>query len=480
MPGSDFPNIVAVDLGAESCRVSLLQWQGDTPEIDLVHRFENAPVARDGTLRWDLPRILAELVVGLARCAERSRWPIASIGVDGWAVDYVRLDQRGDARGLPLGLPFCYRDARTEQVFDQVRGICPDADLFRLTGTQPLRINTLYQLMADQVAGIPADVPWINLPEYVMSWLGARFVAEHTNATHTGLVSVRNRAWCDEVFEHCGLQVKAAPELVDTGSVVGRLKGALQQLPVFAETRLIATACHDTASAVAGIPLEGDDWAYISSGTWSLVGTLLDTPVVTVEACAAGFTNLGATGNRFCFHKNVNGMWLLKQTMAQLCPEGDPWPMDTLIAASELLKRPDHLLELDDPALLLPGPMASCINAQRTASGLSPIEEHTSAMPQFANLIFHSLAERYATVLRETERLSGKKLSRLVIIGGGSRNRFLNRLAAETTGLTPHCGIAESSTIGNLAVQLASLEGQSNARSRIAHWARALTRSHRW
>jgi len=270
----------------------------------------------------------------------------------------------------------------------------------------------------------------------------------------------------------------AAPELVSTGTDLGQFRDGVGESTALLQTRLIAVACHDTASAVAAIPIEGNDWAYLSSGTWSLLGTLLDAPIMTAEAGAAGFTNLGAAGNRICFHKNLNGMWLLKQTMLQLCPEPDMWPMAELVAAAEAVDAPEQLLDVDDSSLLLPGSMASRINAQRARLGAPQLEEHTSAMPQFASLIFHSLAHRYAETLHDLEALTGKQLKRLAIVGGGSLNQFLNRLTAEATGLDIFCGVAESSTIGNFAVQLASLEGKPNSPARIAHWARALTSLH--
>jgi rhamnulokinase len=472
LPSGNLPSLVAIDLGAESCRVSLLTSGTEGPQIRLVHRFPNAPVLRGESLFWDLERILAEVERGLLQCGEQATAPIASVGVDGWAVDYVRLN--GDGR--PIGLPFCYRDLRTEAMVEALEARCSPEELFALSGAQPLRINTQFQLMADQAAGVPVSARWINLPEYVLATLGGRMVAEYTNATHTGLVDMRNRAWSEKVFNLSGLAMDAAPALVATGTDVGRLRSI--EAAAFSETRLIATACHDTASAVAAIPLDGDDWAYISSGTWSLVGTLLDQPITTAEACAAGFTNQGAAGDRVCFHKNVNGMWLLKQTLAQLCPDGERWPMQDLIAAAESLPAPDSLLDVDDPDLLLPGAMASRINAQRKKQGRAALEETPDRMPQFASLIFHSLAARYAAVLRDAERLTGKRFRRLAIVGGGSLNRFLNRLTAEATGLEVYCGVAESATIGNFAIQLATWEGKQNSPGRIAHWAHMLTGLH--
>lgn len=470
MPG-ELPTIVAIDLGAESCRVSLLTWEGETPRIELIHRFSNAPVSDGDSLHWDFDRILAETEKGLIRCGKAAARTIASIGVDGWAVDYVRVNEEG----LPQWPPFCYRDPRTEATLEELERRCSQSELYAVSGAQPLRINTMYQLMADQRAGVPASVPWINLPEYLLARLGGRPVAEYTNATHTGLVDIRKRAWSPEAFAWGGLEIEAAPEMVSTGTDVGTLRKFHCFFHGFAQTRLIATACHDTASAVAAIPLEGDEWAYVSSGTWSLVGTLLDAPVTTPAACAAGFTNLGAAGNRICFHKNVNGMWLLKQTLEQLCAGGESWPMAELVAAAESLPAPETLLEVDDAALLLPGGMASRINAQLRGRGARPIPEQSATMPQFASLIFHSLAARYDEVLRNAEKLTGKKFRQLAVVGGGSLNRFLNRLTEEATGLEVFCGVAESSTIGNFAIQLATLEGEANARARIAHWARTLT-----
>jgi rhamnulokinase len=469
MPGSFPPHLVAIDLGAESCRVSLLQWQEEQPVIELVHRFANSPMQRGSSLRWDLTRITSELENGLQLCAARVHEPIVSVGVDGWAVDYVRLN----GNGTPLAEPFCYRDARTEATEVEAKQRCARERLYRLSGVQPLRINTLYQLMADGRAGDAA--PWLNLPEYVLAKLGGRRVAEYTNATHTGLVDVNERRWSREIFETFGLNPGDAPELVGTGTELGVVQGEIGRLDAFRGTRLIAPACHDTASAVVGIPMAGDDWAYISSGTWSLVGTLLDAPVATAEACAAGFTNLGAAGGRICFHKNVNGMWLLKQCLAHLCEAAEMWPMAELVAAAERVDAPETLLDVDDPSLLLPGDMASRINAQLRHRGAETLEEHPSAMPRFASLIFHSLARRYATVLADVERLTGKKLKRISMVGGGSLNQFLNRLTAESTGLELSCGVAESSTMGNFAVQLATLEGARNSGDRIAHWARELT-----
>ena len=246
--------------------------------------------------------------------------------------------------------------------------------------------------------------------------------------------------------------------------------GPLADLPSFTDTKLIATACHDTASAVAGLPAQGHDWAYLSSGTWSLIGTLLDKPANTPTARSAGFTNLGAVGG-ICFHKNVNGLWLLRQSMEQWAREGHPWEITQLVTAAENAAVPTGLIDVDNPDLLLAGDMPGKINARREIAGLAPVTDP----PQLARLIFESLAARYAQVIADITRITGKKLSRLYVVGGGSQNQLLNRLTEKTTGLQVHCGAVESSTIGNFAIQLAVLNGESSATganpAAVARWA---------
>jgi rhamnulokinase len=469
--------LIAVDLGAESCRVSLLRFDAAAPVMTLVHRFANAPMMRNGALRWDFASIEAGVEQGLRRCAELAPEGIASIGVDGWAVDYVRLGEDGRA----LDDPFCYRDERTIEAEIKLHERIGAERLRAITGVQLLRINTVYQLYADSIADTDRQQsPWLTLPEYLLHRLGGAAVAERTNASHTQMLALADGAWSEEIFSAAGLAMGVAPRLVPPGTDAGRLSGSLAALPAFADTRLIAPACHDTASAIAGIPARGDDWAYISSGTWSLVGMLLDTPRNDEEAARENFTNLSAVGGRVCFHKSVNGMWLLKQCMEIWAANGRAWDVAELVAAAEQVDAahgaPEALLDVDDPPLLLAGDMPQRINAQRAALGLALLDERAENAPVVAHLIFHSLAARYAEVLRRLETCTGKRLRRLFVVGGGSRNAFLNRLTQEATGLELMCCATESATVGNFAVQLAVLEGHRDATrgadaERVAYWA---------
>ena len=455
---SDRRASIAVDLGAESCRVSLLRWHGDQATISLVHRFPNAPRETDGHLHWDLAAIERGVEAGLRRCAEIATEGIRSIAVDGWAVDYVRCDESGRA----LDDPFCYRDARNAAAEQSLHKQISAERLRELTGIQLLSINTLYQQHADVLAKTPAGHHWLNIPEYLLSRWGGSPVAELTNATHTQMLDLYERRWCAEIFEAAGLDITKAAHLVPPGTDVGRLTGDLAKLPAFQDTMLIAPACHDTASAIAGIPATGNDWAYISSGTWSLVGTLLEQPRNGDLAAVENFTNLGAVGDRVCFHKNVNGMWLIKQCMDAWAAAGKAWAIADLVAAAEEVPVPDGLLDVDEPDLLLAGHMPQRINAQRKRMGLEPLDESPENAPQIACLIFHSLAARYAAVLDRIEFHGGKRLKRLFIVGGASQNEFLNRLTQQATGLEVFRGSPESSTVGNFAVQLAVLEGDTD------------------
>ena len=469
------PAAIAIDLGAESCRVSLLRWADGQPDIRLVHRFPNAPISNNG-IRWDLDNITVGIVKGLALCAELAGSDsIASIGVDGWAVDYVRLG----SDGKPVGDPYCYRDERTIEAEREVYARISPETLYRLTGIQLIRLNTLIQLYADAKSGISQSAPWLNLPEYVTHWLGGDRVAEYTNATHTQLVSLGTQDWCPEIFRATGLEMAAAPRIVSTGTKVGVLRRDLRELRALADAELIVPACHDTASAVAGIPLEGCDWAFISSGTWSLVGTVLDTPCATEDARVKNFTNLGGVGNSTCFLKNVNGMWLLRQCMESWERSGRTWTVQQLIQQCEKLPPPDLPLDVDDGDLLLPGDMPGRMNEQRKRRGLPPIATDNSGIPVLANTIFHGLAARYAEVLRDLQSVSGKNIRKLCVVGGGSKNSYLNRLTAEMTGLEVVVGPVESSTIGNFAVQLASLNTDLSSscgvtRKSVAEWAEVL------
>jgi rhamnulokinase len=463
---------VAIDLGAESCRVSLLRWRDNAPEITLVHRIPNGPVHENGALRWPFDKILAGLEDGLRHAAAAAPEGIASIAVDGWAVDYVRLGKDG----LPVANPHCYRDERTVAGKEAADRIAPPQWAFQHAGAQPLRINTVYQLLADPASGVDPHAPWVNLPEYVLYRLGGRRVAEYTNATHTGLVDIATGDWSKELLRKLALPEDALPAIVPAGTVIGKLAGPLSALPAYRDTDLIVPACHDTASAIAGIQSDLDGTAYICSGTWSLVGTVIPSPITTKEAMDAGFTNQGAASGGFLFHTNVNGMWILKQCLDTWRKAGRTWEFPDLIAQAAERNDFPGTVNVDAPPLMLDGDMPALLNEQLRAGGHAAIGESAANDPLFARVIFESLALRYASALRSLEHMLHNSIRRIHILGGGSLNQLLTRLTAERTGLPVETGNVESSTVGNFAVQMASSEARGGPvhTEAVRRWAHQL------
>ena len=466
------PARVAIDLGAESCRVSLLRWTGNQPSIEVVHRIPNGPVHRGNSLHWDLERILAGLEEGLRKAAALAPEGIATIGVDSWGVDYVRVGQDG----RPIHQPFCYRDERTVSSKEAADKVIRPAELYKRTGAFPTRINTIYQLLADPVSGIDSHANWVMMPEFVLTWLGAQRVSEYTHATHTGFVDVKTGDWSREIFNELGLAVEAAPPIVRAGTFVGQVQGPLAELDAYENARLVVPACHDTASAIAGIPKDMSATAYISSGTWSLVGALTSIPVTTQAAFDAGYTNLGAATGDLMFHNLVNSMWVLKQCMDSWAAQGRPWKIEDIVqAASECEPHPGKL-DMDAEVLMLDTEMPQRINGELTRLGYEPIEDVAGNEPKFARLIFECLAARYAEAILNLEIMLNRKFEAIHMLGGANRNKLLVQLTEQRTGLPVEIGETESTTIGNLAVQLAATDadGRPASAESIREWARVL------
>ncbi len=482
---------IAIDLGAESCRVSLLRWINGEPVVEVIHRIPNGPVRHGGSLCWPLKQILAGLEEGLRKSAAAAPEGIASIGVDGWSVDYVRLAPDGSI----LREPFCYRDERTTATKAEADRIISAFALYQRTGTYPLKINTVYQLLADPAAGpeeknqrpegknqgLDARAPWVMFPEFVLYWLSGRRVAEYSNASHTGLLNLKTGDWDAELFRLLGLPLEAAPPIVPSGTVLGPLIGPLAQLDAFRATQIIAPATHDTASAIAGISTDMSSAAYISSGTWSLVGTITRDPVTTKHAFDAGYTNIGAAAGGLLFHSLINSMWVLKQCMDSWAADGRKWSIDDLVQKAAACNATGGVLDMDAETLMLDSGMPQRINGELTRLGFDPIPDVAGNEPLFARTIFESLALRYASATANLEKMLGRKLERIHMIGGATRNKLLVELTEQRTGLKVGIGETESSTIGNLAVQLAASEaaGERVTPAAVRKWAEQLCQHRR-
>jgi rhamnulokinase len=314
------------------------------------------------------------------------------------------------------------------------------------------------------------------LPEFVLYWLSGRRVAEYTNATHTGLVNLKTGDWDTELFKLLGLPLEAAPQIVPTGTVLGLLTGELAQLDAFRATQIIAPATHDTASAIAGIPTDLSSAAYISSGTWSLVGTITQNPVTTRRAFDAGYTNIGAAAGGLLFHSLINSMWVLKQCMDAWAAQGRKWSIEDLVQKAAACNATGGVLDMDAESLMLDSDMPQRINNELARLGFDAIPDVAGNEPLFARTIFESLASKYASATANLEKMLGRKLERIHMIGGATRNKLLVALTEQRTGLKVEIGETESSTVGNFAVQLAASEaaGERVTPAAIREWAARL------
>ena len=446
-------NLAAVDLGAESGRLVLCRWNGSEGTLEEVHRFPNGPKQVDKHLVWDVDRLWNEIQQGLSKAATKTGGQIDSVGVDGWGVDYALLDGAGNR----IGQSFCYRDARNVPAMEKTFTKISRQRLYEITGIQMLPFNTVHQLVA-HVEEFPEDwnraAFWLNLPEYFQYRLTGVAAAEYTEASTTQLLDVQKRTWSQELASALGLDLAKFPSIVQAGTVLGKIRPEISQATGLTNTQVITPACHDTGSAVAGIPFSHEESAFISSGTWSLVGTVLLHPVVSGDGQGKTFTNEGGVAGSIRFLQNVIGLWLLQECLREWNGQGlHLTPAD--LAAQCLEAPPDGpYFYADETRYLAPGNMVERINAGLRDAGFA--EEKRP--PELAAIIFRSLARRYAEVVGEMGRLTGKSIKRICIVGGGVKNEALNRLTELVTGIPVVRGPSESTAAGNLAVQIAALE----------------------
>jgi rhamnulokinase len=447
----DDPLYIAVDIGAGSGRVFLVDVAPEVFKLDEVRRFTYPANHLDRHLRWDVPKICAETKAGLLQASRRAlelKRAIFSIGVDSWGVDYGLIDARGEL----IDKPVCYRDPRTRRVMEQVFARVPQAEIFERTGIQFLPFNTLFQLYAHAADGIPVEASQlIMIPDLVNHFLTGQAVTEYTNATTTQMLNASTRTWDCEMIDRLGLPSRLLGELVPAGSDLGLLKPALADELRLEGVRVVAPATHDTGSAVAGTPLE-DGWAYISSGTWSLVGIERATPFINSEVARSNFTNEGGAFGTMRFLKNVMGLWILESCRREWSARGLAVDYQSLLDEVSSIETCGAIIFPDDQRFFNPPHMLAAIFEQLNETGSHDPDIRTS--PAFiAKSILDSLALRYASVLRTIESLTGSEIEGVHIVGGGSLNEYLSQATATATGLTVRAGPVEATVIGNVLVQ---------------------------
>lgn len=441
------PLHVAVDLGAGSGRAFVGHVASDGVLLEEVHRFHYTPRRAEGRLRWDWGRLTDGVQEGLRNAEARasaSGGRLVSVGVDSWAVDYGLLD----AQGRLLEEPVSYRDERTDGAMDAVFARVPRAEIFARTGIQFLKLNTLFQLHAHARAGLPrAAARLLMIPDLCHNLLCGSVTSEHTNATTTQLLGAKSGEWDDVLFARLDLPRGLMPAIVTAGTRLGVLApGVCARLGIGA-MEVIAPATHDTASAVAGTPLE-PGWAYVSSGTWSLIGVEVDRPLLGPEVARANFTNEGGVFGTVRLLKNVMGLWILEGCRRE-------WGTDGEAARAAQLDRVAEVegfvgfVSPDAERFFSPASMVGEVRAALAEQGQDPPEDPVL----LSKVVLDSLALRYAAVVGAIEALTGRAVPGIHIVGGGSRNVYLNQATANASGRPVLAGPVEATAIGNLLVQ---------------------------
>jgi len=434
-------SVAAVDLGATSGRVIVGRVGPDTLEAEQVARFPNAPVQLGDGLHWDILSLYGAATAAL-REAFRTEPGISSIGVDSWAVDYALLRD-----GRMLGDPFHYRDGRTALGVATVHQRMPHAELFARNGLQFLPFNTLYQFAAEPAELLAFADTALLVPDLIGFWLTGQARAELTNASTTGLL--RADAWDEQLIEALGIPRGILPELIRPGEQLGALTADVAERLGAPQVPVTAVGSHDTASAVVAVPMQPEAAAYISCGTWGLVGVEVEHPVLSPDALAANFTNEGGVDGRVRLLRNVMGLWILSETVRQWERDGHRIDLPALLDAAEEVAGPVPVFDVDDPRFLPPGDMPGRIAAWCAEHGIPA--PRTQA--EFARSIVESLAQAFADAAATAGRLGGVEVRRIHIVGGGALNELLCQRTADRAGVPVLAGPVEATALGNILVQ---------------------------
>jgi rhamnulokinase len=443
---------LALDLGAESGRGLLGRFDGERLELEELHRFSNGPVQMLDTLHWDLPRLAQECKVALGKAA--SGRELDGIGIDTWGVDFG-LVGRGDTL---LGNPVHYRDARTNGMIDAACRLLPRQRIYEITGLQFLPFNTVFQLLSLVQARSPlleVTETLLMMPD-VLAWLlTGRRLGERTDASTTQLIDPRTGTWSDSLCSALGLPSRILPDLVDPGTEIGPLRRSITEELGIGQARVLATAGHDTAAAVAAVPAHmgsvgrPPDWCYLSSGTWSLMGVETRGPVINDLTYKYNFTNEGGVSGTIRLLKNIMGLWLVQECRRTWARAGRDYEYYELVPKAEAANPFAALVDPDDPTFLAPGDMPARIAAFCTRTGqTSPSNEGA-----FVRCCLESLALKYRWCVERLEQILGTSIHVIHIVGGGSKNMLLNQFTADATGRVVHAGPVEATAMGNLLIQ---------------------------
>ena len=446
---------LAVDLGAESGRVMAGLFDGETVRLEELHRFPNGPVSVAGTRRWDVLRLWSEIQDGLQQAAATYGDRVASVGVDTWGVDYVLLSKQDEI----LGQPYNYRDSRTEGVMKHSFTRVPRADIFAATGLQFMEINTLYQLISMQLHDpelLALADRFLMMPDFFHWLLCGSKVVEFTNATTSQCFDAGRRDWAADMLRKFEIPTEIFPQVVPPGTNLGALRADVAERTGLGRIDVVAPATHDTGAAVAAVPTENTgraNWAYISSGTWSLIGVEVQEAILTPEALAQNVTNEGGVDGTFRLLKNVMGLWLVQECRRSFEKSGNAFDYDQLTHLATQAEPFRSLVDPNDPVFLSPPDMAAALRefSQRTDQ---PVPETEG---QLVRCALESLALKYRQVLRGIESLTGERVEVIHVVGGGSRNGLLNQFTSNACGVPVVAGPTEATALGNVLIQVRAI-----------------------
>jgi len=459
-------NYIAVDLGAESGRVMLGRIANGRLTLEQIHRFTNGPMQGQGPLRWDFARLLAEIKTGIGKAAQAAGGKVAGIGVDTWGVDFGLLG----ADGQLLEPPYHYRDSRTNGMMDKAFGLMPKRRVYDSTGIQFMQLNSLYQLLAMRLANsevlTKAD-RLLFMADLFSYFLCGQAFGEYTLASTSQMMDMRSGTWSGPIFNELSLPIQIMPQIVMPGAIVGKLTDKVAREIGCKRIPVIAVGTHDTASAVLGVPAGAGRWAYLSSGTWSLMGVELPAAIINDKTFQYEFTNEGGVENTIRLLKNIMGLWLVQECKRQWQREGEDLAYGELAKMASSAKPFYGYIDCDCSDFLAPGDMPTRINAYLSRTGQKPTQDS-----QMVRLILESLALRYRTVLAALEDVTGSKVDVLHIVGGGIQNELLCQFTANAIGKKVITGPIEATASGNILMQ-AKATGQvksiAEAREVIRH-----------
>lgn len=434
---------LAIDIGASSGRHILAHLEEGKMMLEEIHRFPNGMVERDGENVWDVDELFAQIKLGMKKCAQAGKIPV-SVGIDTWGVDFVLLDEKGQR----IGNAVAYRDGRTKGMDEEVYKIIPEDELYARTGIQKAIFNTIYQLMALKVKKpeqLARAKTMLMMPDYFHYLLSGTAATEYTNATTGQLVSPETKDWDMELIDRLGYPREIFRKLVTPGTELGSLTKEIREEVGF-DCKVVAPATHDTGSAVIAVPTDSDSTLYISSGTWSLMGTELMKANCSPESRKNNLTNEGGFDYRFRYLKNIMGLWMIQSVKKEIGGE---------LGFGEICEQASRctissIVDCNDDRFLAPANMTEEVKAACEESG----QQVPQGIAEVASVIYNSLAQCYAKTIREIAEITGQKYDRIHIVGGGANADYLNRLTAGATGVPVYAGPTEATAIGNLAAQM--------------------------